>query len=211
MELYNLCISFADISTIVLCIVLKVPQILSILQNKSVKGISLPGILLELTSYSIGLIYAVSNEYALMSYLEYPFLVVQDVLLLGIVLYYSNQLGLSSLAAFGVYSSIIYAFLSGMVPMSVVITLMSLSTPVAAMSKIAQLRSLHQSQNSDSVSLLTWSIAVYTTITRIFTTVSQSIDIPLLTNYSVSLILNMTIIALTVHLRRSKPKETKKE
>jgi len=153
----------------------------------------------------------VSNEYALMSYLEYPFLVVQDVLLLGIVLYYSNQLGLSSLAAFGVYSSIIYAFLSGMVPMSVVITLMSLSTPVAAMSKIAQLRSLHQSQNSDSVSLLTWSIAVYTTITRIFTTVSQSIDIPLLTNYSVSLILNMTIIALTVHLRRSKPKETKKE
>ena len=42
----------------------------------------------------------------------------------------------------------------------------SLSTPVSAMSKIAQLRSIHQSQNSDSVSLLTWWLAVYTTVSK---------------------------------------------
>jgi len=190
--------------------VLKVPQIISIVKSKSVKGISIPGVCLELTSYSIGMCYGAANAYPLMSYLEYPFLVVQDVILLGIILYYANILSLSTLGAFAAYSSVIYAALSGMVPLSVMVTLMSLSTPVSAMSKIAQLRSIHQSQNSDSVSLLTWWLAVYTTVTRIFTTVNQSIDVPLLTNLCVAFVLNMSVIVLTVKLRQQ-PKQVKKD
>jgi len=210
MELLPVLISFADISTILLCIILKVPQIISIVQSKSVKGISLPGVCLELTSYTIGMCYAAVNGYPLMSYLEYPFLVVQDVILIGIILYYSDLLSLFSLASFAAYSSVVYATLSGLVPFSVVMALMSASTPISAMSKIAQLRSIHKSQNADSVSLLTWWLAVYTTVTRIFTTVNQSIDVPLLANLSVALVLNLSVILLTVSLRRQ-PKQVKKE
>lgn len=49
-DIYTLSVHFANISTIVLCIVLKVPQIISLLSSKSATGLSLPGTLLELTS-----------------------------------------------------------------------------------------------------------------------------------------------------------------
>ena len=68
--------------------------------------------------------YAAVNGYPLMSYLEYPFLVVQDVILIGIILYYSDLLSLFSLASFAAYSSVVYATLSGLVPFSVVMALM---------------------------------------------------------------------------------------
>ena len=49
-DLYSSAVWFANASTILLCIVLKVPQMSSLLSSKSAKGMSLPSILLELTS-----------------------------------------------------------------------------------------------------------------------------------------------------------------
>ncbi|XP_046634194.1 solute carrier family 66 member 3-like [Daphnia pulicaria] len=210
-DLYSLSIGFANISTIVLCIVLKVPQIISLVKSKSTTGLSLPGTLLELTSFTIGLCYSVSSGYALSSYLEYPFLVGQDLLLLALVLHYSNQIGTKWFAAFGAYSAVVYALTSGMFPGALLVTLMSLCTPISAASKLAQLRTMHASQNSESVSVLTWSIAVYTCVTRIFTTLDRGFDAPLLANYSVSLILNLAIIFLALKLRRPSKKVKKTE
>ena len=50
MDVFNFLISFSNISTVVLCVVLKIPQIVSVVQSGSVKGLSLPGMMLELTS-----------------------------------------------------------------------------------------------------------------------------------------------------------------
>lgn len=49
-DVYSMSVSFANISTILLCIILKVPQIASLYHNKTTTGLSLPGTLLELTS-----------------------------------------------------------------------------------------------------------------------------------------------------------------
>jgi hypothetical protein len=92
---------------------------------------------------------------------------------------------------------------------------------------------MHASQNSESVSVLTWSIAVYTCVSkcrlttfshsnkfwisfssfpaRIFTTLDRGFDAPLLANYSVSLILNLAIITLALKLRRPVKKDKKTE
>ncbi|KAK4004484.1 solute carrier family 66 member 3 [Daphnia magna] len=208
-ELYSLLITFANISTIVLCIVLKIPQIISLVGSKNTTGLSLPGTLLELTSFTIGLCYSVSSGYALSSYLEYPFLVGQDLLLLALVLHYSKQISPTWFAILGAYAAVVYALTTGLFPNGLLITLMSLCTPISAASKLAQLRTMHVSQNSKSVSVLTWSIAAYTCITRIFTTLDRGFDAPLLANYSVSLILNLAIISLALKLRRPRKQEKK--
>jgi hypothetical protein len=49
-DLYTLSLGFANISKIVLCIILKVPQIIHLVNSKSTTGLSLPGTLLELTT-----------------------------------------------------------------------------------------------------------------------------------------------------------------
>ena len=66
------------------------------------------------------------NDYPLMEYLEYPFLVLQDVLLIGIVLYFDKKLGATSTAGFVCYFAILLAFARGMFPFSVIVTLMVL-------------------------------------------------------------------------------------
>lgn len=74
--------------------------------------------------FTIGLCYSISNGYALSSYLEYPFLVIQDILLVALVLHYNKQLGSTWFAAFGAYSAIVYAFTTGVFPRTVIVTLM---------------------------------------------------------------------------------------
>ena len=88
---------------------------------------------------------------------------------------------------------------------------------------------MHATQNSESVSVLTWSIAAYTCVckwpfwchsvfieirflslllARIFTTLDRGFDGPLLANYSVSLVLNLAIISLALKLRRPAAKKS---
>nr|CAH0100327.1 unnamed protein product [Daphnia galeata] len=201
-DLYTLSLGFANISKIVLCIILKVPQIIHLVNSKSTTGLSLPGTLLELTTFTIGLCYNAFNGYALSSYLEYPFLVGQDLLVLILVLHYRSQISPKWFAAFGAYSAVVYALIAGMFPAALLVTLMSLCTPISAMSKLAQLRAMYTSQNSECVSVLTWSIAVYMGLTRIITTLNYGLDVPLLVNYSVSLILSLAILILALKLRR---------
>ena len=164
MDVYWLFLEFCNISTIVLCLILKVPQIWNIISSRSVQGLSIPGILLELSAwvsnvgqqqqqqregqsptffslltfdviltkfpwfflfrFSIGLVYNIYKQYPLFQYLEYPFLVLQDVLLLAIVLHFSKQLGLFSLAGFALYGAVLYAMSTGMFPSAVIVTLM---------------------------------------------------------------------------------------
>jgi uncharacterized protein with PQ loop repeat len=111
----------------------------------------------------------------------------------------------------------------------------SLCTPLSAASRLVQIRTMHVSQNSESVSVLTWSIAVYTCVSkrrytkfllvwiefrffcfsifsvRIFITLDRGFDAPLLANYSVSLILNLAVITLALKLRRPSKKNKKIE
>ncbi|XP_046640277.1 solute carrier family 66 member 3-like [Daphnia pulicaria] len=210
-DLYSLSLSFANISKTVLCVVLKLPQIISLVNSKSTTGLSLSGTLLELTSFTIGLCYNVFSDYALSSYLEYPILVGQVLLLLALLLHYSRRIGPKWLAAFGVYSAVVYALSTGMFPCALLVTLMSLCTPLSAASRLVQIRTMHVSQNSESVSVLTWSIAVYTCVMRIFITLDRGFDAPLLANYSVSLILNLAVITLALKLRRPSKKDEKIE
>ena len=74
--------------------------------------------------FSIGLVYNISNQYPLFDYLEYPFLVVQDIFLLAIVLSYSKQLGLVSVSGLAVYLAVVVALTRGVFPASVIVTLM---------------------------------------------------------------------------------------
>ncbi|EFX78929.1 hypothetical protein DAPPUDRAFT_320045 [Daphnia pulex] len=210
-DLYSLSLSFANISKTVLCVVLKVPQIISLVNSKSATGLSLSGTLLELISFTIGLCYNVFSGYALSSYLEYPILVGQVLLLLALLLHYSQRIGPKWLAAFGVYSAVVYALSTGMFPGALLVTLMSLCTPLSAASRLVQIRTMHRSQNSESVSVLTWSIAVYTCVMRILITLDRGFDAPLLANYSVSLILNLVVITLALKLRRPSKKDEKIE
>lgn len=102
-----------SIITILMCLVAKVPQIRTLFGIKSAKGacyyefvllfnsfstdlflgISPLSLYLELFSYTAMMCYNYCNGYSLMSYLEYPVLLVQEYILIFLVLKYKRKLG----------------------------------------------------------------------------------------------------------------------
>ncbi|XP_047701154.1 solute carrier family 66 member 3 isoform X1 [Prionailurus viverrinus] len=78
----KLLLLFCNWSTLGVCAALKLPQISAVLAARSARGISLPSLLLELAGFLVFLRYQCYYEYPLLTYLEYPILIAQDVLLL---------------------------------------------------------------------------------------------------------------------------------
>ncbi|XP_037804665.1 solute carrier family 66 member 3-like [Penaeus monodon] len=194
-------IHFCNVSTIGLCGFMKVPQIHAIIKAKSVKGLSLASLILELTSYVITLSYNVYAGYALITYFEYPLMVTQDVVMLAIFLSLTGRLSPLVIlpAAAGAYFS--YSIAMGLLSEAFITTLVGLCTPISASSKVVALLAIISSKNSETVSVSAWSISAYTCLTRIFTIYVESADPVLLLNFITSLVLNLLIITAAIYYK----------
>ncbi|XP_045607825.1 solute carrier family 66 member 3 [Procambarus clarkii] len=199
-------IAFCDVTTIGLCGLMKVPQILTIVKARSVKGLSLASLLLELTSYSIMLSYNVYSAYALSTYFEYPLMVLQDVVMVAVFLAFTGRLSPTAFLPMAAASYFAYSIASGKLPHVLIKTLVGLCTPISASSKVVALITIIRSKNSAMVSIPSWSISAYTCVTRIFTIYVESADPALLMNFCTSFVLNMCIIIAAIAY---KPREKK--
>lgn len=61
--------------------------------------------------------YNYRNGYAILSYLEYPIILLQELILVACVLHYKNMMNIGSLFGAGVYFLIAASFLTGIAPL----------------------------------------------------------------------------------------------
>ncbi|XP_042302239.1 solute carrier family 66 member 3 [Sceloporus undulatus] len=192
----------ANWSTLLACLVLKVPQGLALLAARSARGFSLEGLLLELAGFLVCLRYMSYYNYPLPTYIEYPIIIVQDVILLLFVLHYTGNLkhALPYTAIF-VSGWYIIALQKWILDLT-----MNLSTLISAASKLMQLRCLWQTKDSGQVSAATLSLAIYTCTTRIYTTLMTTNDATVLVRFIVVLALNIWILATVLSYRKAAKK-----
>lgn len=198
---------FLSVFTIVMCFILKIPQIFNLISLKSAKQISILGLLLELTSYTVMASYNYVNNYSLLLYLEYPIILVQDYILMSLVLIYSNKINLWSFLTAIIYIVISTCFLLEIIPKTILTLLTPMCTPISASSKIMQLLTILKARSADTVSPLTWFISALTNFTRVFTIWMDSADLLLLGNFIISLILSSSIMFTALFYRRSSVKQ----
>lgn len=67
-------------------------------------------------SYSLTASYNYVNQYSLMSYMEYPVIIVQELILIFCFLYYSNKLDAKSFSIFGIHAIIIVCICQDILP-----------------------------------------------------------------------------------------------
>uniref|UniRef100_A0A8D0BMW0 Solute carrier family 66 member 3 n=1 Tax=Salvator merianae TaxID=96440 RepID=A0A8D0BMW0_SALMN len=198
----RLWVDVANWSTILVCLVLKVPQGAALLRARSARGISLESLVLELCGFVVCLRYMSYYNYSLPTYVEYPIIIVQDVILLLFILHYSGKMKHAL-----PYTVI---FVAGWYILSlqkwILDLAMNLSTVVSAASKLAQLRCLWQTKDSGQVSATTWGLATYTCATRIFTTLMTTKDATVLVRFITMMILNLWVIATVLHYRKTAKK-----
>jgi len=195
---------FADLLSLItigMCFVLKIPQILKLISVKSANEMSTLGLFLELTSYTVMTSYNYTNGYSLLSYLEYPIILIQEYILIFFVLKYLKKINIWSFLSAITYFALSSCLLLGIVPKIVLTFLAPMCTPISASSKIVQLLAILEAKNAESVSPLTWFISAFTNLTRVFTIWMDSADILLLVNFIISLLLSSSIMFSALYYR----------
>ncbi|XP_058470832.1 solute carrier family 66 member 3 [Solea solea] len=196
----------ANVSTLFVCMVLKFPQMFVLMRAKTSSGVSLNSLLLELTGFIVFVTYQMYYDYPPPTYLEYPILIAQDVFLLLLILHYNGSLK----------QSLIYilVFVAGWRLLTVdkwIIDLaMSLCTLISAASKFAQLQCLWRSKDAGQISALTWGMATYTCMARIYTTTVSTGDTQVLVRFITMTFLNLWV-TLTVLYYQKHSRSPKKE
>uniref|UniRef100_UPI004038BA11 solute carrier family 66 member 3-like n=1 Tax=Callospermophilus lateralis TaxID=76772 RepID=UPI004038BA11 len=189
---------FCNWSTLGVCAGLKLPQIYAQLAARSARGISLPSLLLELAGFLVFLRYQCYYGNPLLTYLEYPILIAQDVALLLCVFYFNGNMKQAApyMAVF-VSSWFILSLQKWIIDLA-----MNLCTFISAASKFAQLQYLWKVQDSGAVSALTWGLAAYTCATRIITTLMTTNDFTILIRFVIMLALNIWVTATVLRYRK---------
>ncbi|NWU06443.1 PQLC3 protein, partial [Cephalopterus ornatus] len=187
-------------STWAVCAVIKLPQLAAVLQAGSARGLSVGSLLLELAGFIVFLRYQIYYGYPLQTYLEYPIIIAQDVILLLCILHFYGK---TKRALF--FAVIFWGGWYMLTLRKWIIDLaMNLCTFISAASKLVQLWCLWQTKDSGEVSALTWSMSAYTCATRIFTTVVTTNDLAVLIRFITMLILNIWVTATILHYRKTK-------
>ncbi|KAM5249858.1 solute carrier family 66 member 3 [Hipposideros larvatus] len=190
---------FCNWSTLAACAALKLPQISALRAARSARGLSLPSLLLELAGFLVFLRYQCYYEYPLLTYLEYPILIIEDVVLLLYVFHFNGNVyrAVPCIALF-VMSWFVLTLQKWVIDLA-----MNLCTFISAASKFAQLQYLWQTRDSGAVSALTWSLASYTCATRIVTTLMTTNDLTILIRFVVMLALNIWVTATVLRYRKA--------
>jgi len=203
MDGLNFFLSFADYSTFLICLVLKLPQILILTRAKSSKGFCLRGLLLELAGYIVFTIYQLHNGYPISSFVEFPALILQDTIMLFLVLNYNGSLRTGL-----IYSVLFVAGWKLLTIQGWIINMaMSLCTLMSASSKLIHLQSLWQSKDSTNISALSWAMSTYSSSTRVVTTLLTTDDKQVLLRTCVLTALNSWMLAAILWYRRGSRKQ----
>ncbi|KAI4875589.1 hypothetical protein NFI96_025458, partial [Prochilodus magdalenae] len=205
----ELLLNSLNFSTLLASTVLKLPQIALLAQTKSPKGISVRGLILELSGYIVFTAYEMYHEYPFATYLEYPLLIAQDAVLFLLILHYSGNLRQSLIYSLMYPLNQFYS--EGFVGVSQLLTLkswiidsaMSLCTFISASSRFAQLQCLWQTKDAGQVSALTWAMSTYICTARILTTVLTSGDLKVLLRFIVMATLNGWVLATVVFYKQN--------
>ncbi|XP_076334312.1 solute carrier family 66 member 3 isoform X2 [Tachypleus tridentatus] len=157
--------------------------------------------------YSTMISYAYANKYPFTAFSEYPFLVIQDFILLIMILHYSKSSGILWVIYFALIAIIQYCIALEHLPKTFVSAVVNLGIPIAVGSKLLQLGAIILSKDAGQVSGLTWKIAAYTSAARILTYTFEVWDLVLLLYHSLSFALNSAIAVAAIVYRKPVTKE----
>lgn len=125
------------------------------------------GLLMETCSYTVSMLYNYVNSYAILNYLEYPILLVQEYALVYYVLLYKGLLGNAKMYI-GLYWAVFFLFALSVLPAWILVVLLPFTTPVSATSKVLQLVEIIRTKESETVSLMTWFISAFSNASKGF-------------------------------------------
>ncbi|OQO12912.1 hypothetical protein B0A48_02376 [Cryoendolithus antarcticus] len=179
--------------------IVKIPQLLKLLNSQSAEGISFLSYFLETVSYLISLLYNVRNRFPFSTYGETALIGIQNVAISVLVLNYTGRGALAAAFVAGL-AAVGYALYSETI--TSMATFQYLSTGAAIMgvaSKLPQIYSCYKEQGTGQLSAFAVFNYLAGSLTRIFTTLQEVDDKIILYNFIAGFALNAILAAQMIY------------
>ncbi|KAH7314823.1 hypothetical protein KP509_21G022300 [Ceratopteris richardii] len=199
-------IGYSIIATSTVC---KVPQIYLILKNKSIEGLSIPSFELEVIGFTIALAYCMFNQLAFSAYGELVFLVIQSIIQVALMYYYSPP-GISKWLKSGLYCAIAPVLMAGNLDPVLFETLYASQHAIFLVSKIPQIKENFQNKSTGQLSFVTNFLNFGGVFARLFTSLQEKAPISMVVGCLLGIITNTIIMWQFLIYRESQPKKTRK-
>ncbi|KAI1198412.1 hypothetical protein F5X97DRAFT_299677 [Nemania serpens] len=179
--------------------IVKVPQIIKLVQSKSASGISFLSYLLETTSYLITLAYNIRNGFPFSTFGETALILGQNVIITVLVLNYSGRAGIAALFVAALAAGFATLFSQNVLDMQTLGYLQAGAGVLGVASKIPQIAAIFQAGGTGQLSAFTVFNYLAGSLSRIFTTLQEVDDKLILYGFIAGFTLNFVLAAQMVY------------
>jgi len=178
-------------------IMVKIPQIVKLIKAGSGVGLSLLSLFMEMLAVTFTMSYAVHKQFPFSSWGEALFMTIQNVIIVTLIYYYNgNTMGV--LLFTPVYASVVYALCSSLTPIHVIIKLQEFNLVIMLISRFLQVWANFSNGHTGQLSLLTVILLTAGSIARVFTTLQETGDWLITSQYILSSSMNALILTQIV-------------
>ncbi|KAK6222775.1 hypothetical protein LQW54_000584 [Pestalotiopsis sp. IQ-011] len=195
--------------------IVKVPQIIKLVNSRSASGVSFLSYLLETSSYLISLAYNFRNEFPFSTYGETALIMGQNVIITILVLNYSGKQSTAALFVAVLAAAAFSLFAENLVDMKTLGLLQAGAGVLGVGSKIPQILAIYQQGGTGQLSAFTVFNYLAGSLSRIFTTLQEVDDKLILYGFIAGFALNLVLALQMVYYwnapsakARGKMKET---
>lgn len=175
-------------------LLVKVPQITKILNNRSAQGLNLVAVLIDLVAITFNLSYSFVSGFPFSAYGDGVFLALQTVLIGCLIVHYGGST-LRAGALFLVYSALCFVLMGGLTPLDTLRSMQVLNIPILLVGKGAQALTNWRNGSTGQLSAVTCFMLFFGSLARIFTSWQETGDTMLILTYVLSTSSNAVIVA----------------
>eukprot|EP01080_Neovahlkampfia_damariscottae_P001193 gene1193-10707_t len=188
----------------------KLPQIFSILRAKSVMGLSILSIFLELLGVTINLSYNFRKGFPFSTWGEYVFMLIQTIIILFLVDYYTGSF---RFIQWVLYFGLTYALFTPSILQEENLKIaQQLAVPIFAFSRATQIFVNFKNGNVGTLSFATIFMQWGGSASRVFTTIQEVDDLTILASFLIGFSLNTILLLQMIFMKKGEQvKEEKKK
>eukprot|EP00246_Nothoceros_aenigmaticus_P016752 TRINITY_DN780_c0_g2_i1.p1 TRINITY_DN780_c0_g2~~TRINITY_DN780_c0_g2_i1.p1 ORF type:complete len:242 (-),score=16.64 TRINITY_DN780_c0_g2_i1:366-1091(-) len=153
--------------------IVKLPQIIIILRNKSIKGLSVSSFELEVVGFTIALAYCIFKQLPFSAYGELFFLLIQALTLIILIYHYSPSLGPPVWIKCALYCAVTPSLLAGRFDPVTYETLYACQHAVFFCSRLPQILSNFRNKSTGQLSYSTNLMSFGGCVVRLFTSIQE--------------------------------------
>jgi len=180
-------------------VLVKVPQILKILNNKSAEGLSLLSVLLDLMAITFHMSYSFVSGFPFSAWGDGTFLALQTAAIAALIFFYGHRSATRSLVFTIFYSAAVYVLMSGITSKSFLWTAQGFNVPILLVGKLSQAVTNYKNGSTGQLSAATCFMLFFGSLARIFTSIQETGDSMMITIYCVSTSANAVIVAQVLY------------